>query len=311
MLTVSNYHYIREDFTSQYPSIFGLKPDEFKKQLVCLKNTGDFISYSSLATNCDEILISKQNYYLVTFDDGLKEQFDLALPILDSLAISALFFINSINFIEKKVSLVHKIHLVRSIISPELFMKKISNFDTKNSFALNETEIKNAINHYNFDDVNSACVKYLLNFKLSSNQLSLLINSIFKDSYEEKKIVELLYMTNEQLTYLADNFMLGSHTHSHLPLGLMNEIEIETEITKTKDFIYLFKNNSNLAISYPYGSKEACQTPVSEIAERFGHKIGFTMERGINKGSENKLLLKRFDCNDLPMGKNYKGAYDY
>ena len=64
--------------------------------------------------------------------------------------------------------------------------------------------------------------------------------------------------------------------------------------------------NDNLTISYPYGAKEACSSPVAETAAALGHKIGFTMERGNNVFGADKLLLKRFDCNDVVGGKNYK-----
>jgi len=113
MLTVSNYHYIRGDFSTPYPSIFGMTPDNFSKQLLLLQNQGDFIEPNILVENSKEIIASKDNCFLITFDDGLKEQFDCALPILDELNIPAMFFINSINHIEKKVSLAHQIHLVR------------------------------------------------------------------------------------------------------------------------------------------------------------------------------------------------------
>ncbi|HMK06210.1 MAG TPA: hypothetical protein VK476_01690, partial [Flavobacterium sp.] len=97
MLTVSNYHYIREDFSAPYPSIFGVTPQAFERQLLLLREMGTFIHPQDLINNADEILSSEQHFLLVTFDDGLKEQLTLAKPILDKLGIPALFFINSIN----------------------------------------------------------------------------------------------------------------------------------------------------------------------------------------------------------------------
>ena len=44
MLTVSNYHYIRDDFTAPYPSIFGVTPHFFRAQLVAIKKIGSFIT---------------------------------------------------------------------------------------------------------------------------------------------------------------------------------------------------------------------------------------------------------------------------
>ena len=63
MLTVSNYHYIKENFATKYPSIFGVTPSMFKRQLLLLKDKADFVSGMDLITNGDEILNSKNNYY--------------------------------------------------------------------------------------------------------------------------------------------------------------------------------------------------------------------------------------------------------
>ena len=81
MLTVRNYHYIRESFETLHPSIFGVTPADFKNQLLLSLNDGVFVKPNEIITNLEEVLKSKENYYLITFDDGLKEQFDLALPI--------------------------------------------------------------------------------------------------------------------------------------------------------------------------------------------------------------------------------------
>lgn len=306
MLTVCNFHYIRDHFDAPFPSIFGVTPHQFESQLGELRKMGEFISQKKLIEEADVLLNSDLNYILVTFDDGLKEQFEVAKPILDRLNIPAVYYVNSLNFIEREVSLVHKIHLLRSIISPKDFLKAIQDFFQNESVALTEAEIKKAEIHYNYDDSESACLKYFLNFKLDKQSLSDLINTLFSKNFDTEKVVKELYMSEEQLFDLSGLNMLGNHTHSHHALGLLPDDEIVDEIAKTKAFIDNFGHKQEYSISYPYGSAEACQSPVPEIASRFGYTIGFTMERGSNDSKSNKLLLKRFDCNDLPGGKNYK-----
>jgi len=162
MLVVSNCHYIRESFDSKYPSIFGLTPKQFEDQLIELSKHGTFISQSELLNFLDKPF--DKNYILITFDDGLSEQFELARPILKKLGIPFVFFINSMNYVEKKVSLVHKIHIVRSEISSE----EIINFIKKDlNIGLNKKEKSLAKVNYNYDDEISANLKYLLNFKLN------------------------------------------------------------------------------------------------------------------------------------------------
>ena len=51
MLTVVNYHYIRNEYRTKFPSIFGVTPTSFRKQLILLKEKGDFISINDLNSN--------------------------------------------------------------------------------------------------------------------------------------------------------------------------------------------------------------------------------------------------------------------
>lgn len=300
MLTVCNYHYIRSNYKTKYPSIFGVTPDEFKQQLILLKNQGDFINPNDLIPNLNEILESKENNLFITFDDGLKEQYDLALPILDELNVPAIFFANSINFEERKVSTVHKIHLLRSIISSSEFLDKIKNI------SFSDSDKNNATTMYQYDDEKSAVLKYILNFKLNFKQQEEIVESLFDVHFDENAILDSLYMSKQNLKELANIGYLGSHTHSHYPLGLLNSDEIKFELEHAKRYFDNLTNSKIEMVSYPYGTMETCTDEVVNTARSVGYKIGFTTKRGINIFGENFLSLNRFDCNDLIGGKNYK-----
>lgn len=297
MLTVINYHYIRENFDSKYPSIFGVTPYAFREQLLSLNNEGEFLKPSDLVSNIDKVLESKNNYLFVTFDDGLKEQFDLSLPILDELEIPAVFFVNSLNFEKKKVSIVHKIHLLRSIIDPELFLRKINEI-VKIDFS--DADKSKAHTIYRYDSSLSAELKYLLNFKLSFKQQELIIDDMFTNYFDETKILQDLYMSDQNLQVLAQKEYLGSHTHSHYPLGLTDSKTIRFELEHSKKYLEKLTDSQINIVSYPYGTEETCTDEVAVIAKNAGYNLGFTTKRGINTGNENNLLLNRFDCNDLP-----------
>lgn len=302
MLTVSNYHYIRPEYNAKYPSIFGVTPAKFREQLLLL-NKGKFIGPIDLLKNSKEILDSKENFHFITFDDGLKEQFNYALPILDELGIPAVFFVNSSNLSEKKVSTVHKIHLLRSILSPDEFGKQLF---TSDSVELSVLESQRAKDIYQYDDEKSAILKYVLNFKMTFKEQEEVINNIFVHYFEEESVLENLYMNEQSLTELAKRGFLGSHSHNHYPLGLLDSKAIRFEVENSKRILEESTNSKIELIGYPYGTIETCTNVVGEIAEKAGFKLGFTTSRGSNTGIENPLLLNRFDCNDMPGGKNYK-----
>lgn len=300
MLITGNYHYIRESYDAPFPSIFGVTPASFENQLKQLKDIGKFVNQRELLENTEYIIRSNEKFLLVTFDDGLKEQYEVAKPILDRLNIEAIYFINSINHIEKRVSMVHQIQLVRSVYAPKKIVDEVEKIGVK----LTREEMIKATKHYNYDSAEAAATKYLLNFKLNLGLRDQIVNQLFKSYFDEEKVLTELYMSNKQLKHLGEELALGNHTHSHLGLGIYDYNIINEEVKKTKNFLEKSTNQEIKTISYPYGSKEACADPVSAIAQSTGHKVGFTMHRDIAKEEDSYLLLNRFDCNDLPGGKN-------
>lgn len=303
MLTVSNYHYIRPEFKSKYPSIFGITPMMFENQLRALRNEGDFLHPKDLLADFENVMQSKENYHFVTFDDGLKEQYEYALPVLDALNIPAIFFANSVNLDEKRTTTVHKIHLLRSIISSSEMLEKLAKVDT---VSLTDTEKERAQTIYRYDDAQSSELKYLLNFKMDFVVQEQIINTIFADYFDEVAITDSLYMDEKMVTELAQQGCLGSHTHRHYPLGLLDAGKIQYELEHSKNFFEKLTDVSIDMISYPYGTPEACTDEVAAIARNAGYKVGFTTNRGTNDLTQNALLLNRFDCNDLIGGKNFK-----
>jgi peptidoglycan/xylan/chitin deacetylase (PgdA/CDA1 family) len=303
MLTVSNYHYIRENFDAPFSSIFGVTPYTFENQLQELKKIGKFIHPNDLIQNSFEILKSKENYLLITFDDGLKEQFELALPILDELDIPAIFFINTINHIEKKVSLAHKIHLIRSVISSEAIFENLVSHTNRE---LNQQEVQLAHDFYRFDNHKSAELKYFLNILLDFAAQEKFINGIFTKNFIESDVLENLYMNIDEIQQLIKKGFIGSHTHTHLPLGIYDEQTIKYELETTKKYLENLGGETIDFVAYPYGTNEVATDEVGRLAELVGYKLGFTTNPGFNNESNNQLLLNRYDCNELVGGKNYR-----
>lgn len=302
MLTVSNYHYIRKSFDAPYPSIFGVTPKEFRIQLNKLNKTGSFIHPNQLLENGKSILASREQFYLITFDDGLKEQFDLALPILDEFNIPALFFINSVNHEEKEISLVHKIHLIRSKIDSNLILEYLNE---EYSIQLHTDDFIKAYETYIYDNKTDAEVKYLLNFKIHHDILNEIISNLFDMYIFEKGLIEKIYMNKDDLLTLSSRDYLGSHTHNHTPLAKLKDNKLSFELKHSKDYLEKLTNKSINFISYPYGTRDTCDDRVAKFAKNIGYKIGFSSIRGNNIEDKNLLLLNRFDCNDLIGGKNY------
>lgn len=296
MLAVGNFHYIRKDFKAAYPSIFGVTPGQFRNQLKELAKYGKFVSQEDILNGIPK----DEKAILISFDDGLKEQFKLAKPILDEMKIPFICFVNTSNLAEQKVSLVHQIHLLRSKIAPAELQKKI---EKESTIQLTDEERNKAVNHYNYDEGEVARLKYLLNFRLGISELKKIINPLFEKYFDEYETATELYMREEQLAELWEQGSLGSHGHRHDPLGMLSQKQAKYDLEKSQEFFVSRFGEKAKTFSYPYGSFDACKNLSITLAET-GFELAFSMERAVNiDPKENPFLLGRYDCNDLPGGK--------
>lgn len=308
MLIGANYHYIRKDFSQKYQSIFGVNPKQFEDQLKEIAKYGKFVSQNDIRFAILEGKKLPRNSIIVTFDDGLREQYDLALPILKKLGIPAIFFVCSRPTVEMKILNVHRIHLLRSLVSPMDILNSIKDFLTKRDVNLIWAELHSiAEKIYRYDSAEHAIVKYVLNFVLSKMDQEVFLNEAFPKlvSESEEVFFKDLYMTSDQIKDLANWDFLGIHGHDHTPLGDLKSDELDFQITKSKQIIEELTNTEMDSFSYPHGTFQASNGLATKL-KNAKYNMAFTMERGINSDLEMPFYISRFDTNDLPFGKSYK-----
>ena len=171
MIVAINYHYIRENFSAPHPAIFGITPEAFKEQLQELGRHGTFISQQDLRDHIDKGHSIPDRSILITFDDGLREQYEYAFPILNELGIPAVFYINTRVLVEPIVTNVHLIHLVRSQLPPEVILNELNRkeMNSNQQVDLQIDARKLGVDHYKYDTPDVAELKYLLNFVYSAD----------------------------------------------------------------------------------------------------------------------------------------------
>ncbi|MBC8495281.1 polysaccharide deacetylase family protein [archaeon] len=307
MLAAVNFHYIRKSFDNQYPSIFGITPEKFEKQLSIIKKVAQFVSQE----NIKKVIIGggklPKNALLITLDDGLKEQYQFAVPILKKLNIPAVFFINTKAVVEKKILNVHKIHLLRSQIAPEVIMNRLVDFVKVNGYEIDfESAKAKGINHYKYDAPNVAQLKFAFNFLLTVTQQDSFIQHLFEEKFEgeETTIASELYMSHTEIKELGQLGYIASHAHDHKPIGLLTSEEQHFQVSYSKQILETITGREIHGLSYPYGSFASCNG-VGEVLKYNGYVYAFTMERALNVNLSQPFYLSRFDNNDMPLGKSY------
>jgi peptidoglycan/xylan/chitin deacetylase (PgdA/CDA1 family) len=303
MLLVVNYHYIGES-EFHYPGIHPLAPRVLRKQIEELARYFEFISEKDLLVALDGQRSLPQKACLLTFDDGLREQHTLAVPVLDDLGVPAIFFVPGQPYLEGKPLNVHRIHFLRSQIEPSAFQQMLFSGCEKLGISKGITggEIE-CEGKYFWDDAETRKAKYLLNILLTDIEKEGLLNLLEKQAgIEGEDYFATLYMSPRQIKELGQRFSVGTHGYSHTPLARKSRLEIEADIKRGVVALSPICG-SPASISYPHGYEGAISQEVFDAAKQCGLRLGFTTERSFNLTLEAPLALARVDTNDAPAGK--------
>lgn len=236
--------------------------------------------------------------FILTFDDGLKEQM-AALRDLERLGITALFFVPTAPLAEKRVLDVHKLHLIRAARTDAALLADLEGLFP---LALSQLDAAAAVRQYRYDDDSARRVKFLLNFVLEPDERRDWVDQVFAAAVgAEADVAGALYMDRDDIRFLAKSNMLGTHAHSHLPLTQLDGDEMARDIALSMEILADLGGQPVRGISFPYGGPDAVSDSVIRACAGLGLAYGFTMQRGCNHLSDLQapLRLKRIDCNDV------------
>jgi len=301
MLIAINFHYIREKYNEPYPSIFGVTPQQFSGTLDQLGRFANFLSIEDIVAIIEGRKKIPKKAVVITFDDGFKEQYELAWPILKEKGIPAIFFVNTQPIEEKIVTITHKIHILRAYTPTKKFQQILENILREKNIEINYPSFNIARNAYKYDKPEAAKLKYFLNYSLNYQQQSEAINECFtRLNFNQEEISRNLYMTKDMTKMLAHSGVLGTHGHSHRPLGLLRDEEAISDFKNSVEKLKEWTGQNVKALSYPFGFKEACSKSIADV------KFAFTMERAGNTDLKTPLFLARFSNSDLPDDCNHE-----
>lgn len=111
-------------------------------------------------------------------------------------------------------------------------------------------------------------------------------------------------MSVDDISKLASVGQLGSHGHTHVPMGLQNQASKREEIIGSSEIFKTLTGRKPIGFSFPYGSLNSAEG-CKDLLEEGGYKFALTMERAINPDLTQPFGLSRFDNNDMPLGKSF------
>jgi len=302
-----NFHYVHEENKYPYPGTHPVPAIRLKKQLELLSEDFTFIGQNTLHKALNGETRLPDRCCMITFDDGLRCQYENALPILDSMKIPAMFYAGGLPYAEGKAFFIHKFQYLRANLEPELLSNqiKLKYFElTGKEFKIDEEDKIRARNQYKYDKGKTLYFKFFVNHILEEQEKDFLIQNIFSDLVsDEKEFCETFYMSHEQLKDLSKRSYLGIHSYAHNHLCRLSQGESEKDICKNIETLKGITKEPLFSISYPYGTPESVSLEVANTAKKQGCLWGVTIEKAFNRSLTNPLLFARLDTNDTIGGE--------
>ena len=254
----------------------------------------------------------KNNEVCLTFDDGLKCQYDIALPVLEDFKIKSFFFVYTSIFTNKPDSLeIFRFFRTNFFENIDYFYKDF--YDTLNEdldkfHFKNKKLLKKQIEKFPVFSIEDLKFRMVRDNYLTKKKYNLVMfKMIKKKKINIKKLYPSLFFSKNDLIKLESlGHSIGLHSHTH-PTKFENltSIEQKKEYEKCLKIISRITNkDKNLinSMSHPCGNYNKYTL---RILKEIGIKIGFkeTMiiekEKGMKKINNSNLEVARIDHSDI------------
>ncbi len=294
---VVNYHYV-EDPRPDHSGIHPCPVAEFERQV-------RFLSEHSRIVSVPEVLEAARGkragvFSALTFDDGLADNYQYALPALMRHRATATFFPVS-STLEGVLPATHKIHFLLSNIPSEKLVSLLEQFlkdrhpDLAGKYPISRDRKMSVTRVY--ETTLTANFKEVIALLPNSVREEFLADTFRGHFQNEKEIAAQLFLTREQIRELADRGMaIGSHSHSHHSLRGLDEAALRREFELSQKNLAGIVGRPVEVFSYPHGHYRPEMFPLLKAA---GFHYGVTIEPRAARVEDDPFMIPRYDTNHL------------
>jgi peptidoglycan/xylan/chitin deacetylase (PgdA/CDA1 family) len=283
---------LQTDFNIDDPSLI-ISPQNFEKQIKYLSKYYNIISLSSLCNCIEKKIPFPPNSVILTFDDGLKNNFTDAFPILQKYNITATFFLITDYIDTLKVSWDNKFFYFSSKIDSIKLIEEFKSKFKEYPGLIESIDQKNAIEH----------VRLILKYKFDENIREEFVNELYK-KYRIKihsEEIKDLYLSWQEIKIMADSgISFGSHTCTHPVLSRLNLEKIKHEIVSSKINIEDKLGKIINLFAYPFGYKGSFDLNAIKVLTESNFLCAVSTMHGFNDLHSNLYELRRICIIDEP-----------
>jgi peptidoglycan/xylan/chitin deacetylase (PgdA/CDA1 family) len=264
-----NYHRIGDPNASPFDrDVFSARQDAFDKQVSFLKRNYDLITPSEIAEARKK---NRGRFIMLSFDDGYRDNFDLALPVLRAHGAVASFFICTGFIDHPRIAWWDEIAwMIRTSEAPVLPAGEWFTAEVPLTAGDRLEAVRTALKR--FKELPGDRTGEYLDF----------LRAVTRRQAGE--IGADLWMSWEMIRELSRAGMtIGAHTMSHQLLGKLDEAEQKRQIAGSRDRIAAEVGVIPTAFAYPVGSRTAFNDVTKRLLREHGFETAFSFYGGLQR----------------------------
>jgi peptidoglycan/xylan/chitin deacetylase (PgdA/CDA1 family) len=282
-LIVLTYHRITEPGTNPfYDPVISATPESFRTQVKWLQDHVQLLTFTELLARVESGLRWREPAVFLTFDDGYRDNFDVAVPILRAWNVPAMFFIPTA-FLDSPTLpwWDYVAYVIKQTKVPRLQLDQTVGADNELPTTVIDLETTPQI------DAIRTVIRTLLNETITDVKWFLMQLSEFAEvEVDCDRLGSDLFMTWEQVQTLANvdkSLMVGAHGHNHHKLAGLNEELQRRELAESKHILEHRLGCDVAALAYPYGWTGTYTARTKTLAAGVGYRLAFTSQEGVNQ----------------------------
>ncbi len=296
------YHYVR-DPDPRHPGIAAISTADFAGQVEHLLRHYEPLEPDALLAAVHEGAAVPDGFVL-TFDDGVRDHWDNALPVLERHGLHGIFAPVGLPYLHRKIPFVQKNQLVRGRLGED---EVADAYVAAAEEVAPEVDVPAIMASAPIGDYRRGSERYL-RFKYASNRLipretsERIMNRLFAEhvSDDEAAVIGELYLTDGEIIELRRRgHTIAGHSISHPSLPQLDEADQESEVGAAKGWLELMLDEQLDWFNYPYGDHDERS---ERVCERLGFSIAYSTRPPIDWVSlEDRFRVPRVDTYFLPV----------
>jgi len=268
----------------------------FEKHIHFLKSNFKVLSLKEFRLGIENKTPFKSCSCLITFDDGWRDNYTWAFPVLGRYELPAVIFLSA-NYIESTDQFwqerlsellfdVCRLSREQPDISAKYYIV-LDKYNFNKVLTLSGEELRSAIH-----EITGQCKKYSYDYiEKMISELSAAANAIIS-----KKENHDTFMNWNQIKQMANaGITFGSHTVSHKILTKLSAEEAQKEIAESKKNIEDNLKDAVIAFSYPNGNYNK---DIIELVKSHGYAVAFSTENGHVSAADDPFTVKRINIHN-------------